>query len=190
VNLLQIWDSLNTGKRRGRNQLVKLAICILTVVANSAGCERLFSKMGLIHSKVRNRLGTEKVRDMAVLKTELQREHVTEGLSRKRLRKRKFGEMGSSDLTQSSTGLSADEEIVAEAEKNETEVGQDGDGASNAAVPSNDSTLANFTRIAQGLIDDSDEEGDSDNEDTVTAGLGASAAPPSRRHIICYFGRQ
>jgi len=75
VNLLQVWDSLDTGRRQGQNQLVKLAIRILTVVTNSAGCKRLFSKMGLIHNKIRNRLGAEKVRDIAVLKTELQREH-------------------------------------------------------------------------------------------------------------------
>ena len=71
MNLLQVWDSLDTGRRQGQNQLVKLAIRILTVVTNSAGCKRLFSKMGLI----RNRLGAEKVRDIAVLKTELQWEH-------------------------------------------------------------------------------------------------------------------
>ncbi|KAF8576365.1 hypothetical protein K439DRAFT_665456 [Ramaria rubella] len=44
-NLVQLWEQLDTGANQGRNQLVKLAIRILSVVGNSAGCERLFSTM-------------------------------------------------------------------------------------------------------------------------------------------------
>ena len=34
------------------NQLVKLAIHILTIVANSSGAERFFSILGIIHTKL------------------------------------------------------------------------------------------------------------------------------------------
>lgn len=37
-----------------------LSMQLHTAVASSAGIERLFSTFGLVHSKLRNRLGTEK----------------------------------------------------------------------------------------------------------------------------------
>jgi hypothetical protein len=67
-------------------------------------------------------MGAKKVRDVAVLKTELQREHVHTSLSRQRLRKRKFG---ANDLEPSNSpvlpGLETDEARVAEAEDNNTD---------------------------------------------------------------------
>lgn len=53
---------------KGRNQLVKLAIRIHSAIANSADCERLFSKMGDIHTKKRNRFSEQRVRDIAVVR--------------------------------------------------------------------------------------------------------------------------
>ncbi|KAJ7745030.1 hypothetical protein B0H14DRAFT_2406790, partial [Mycena olivaceomarginata] len=46
-DLLCIWEQLDTGEPNGHNGLVKLAIWILSIVANSAGSERGFSKFGL-----------------------------------------------------------------------------------------------------------------------------------------------
>lgn len=42
------------------NAMFDLAMQLHTAVASSAGIERLFSTFGLVHSKLRNRLGTEK----------------------------------------------------------------------------------------------------------------------------------
>ncbi|KDQ09948.1 hypothetical protein BOTBODRAFT_76713, partial [Botryobasidium botryosum FD-172 SS1] len=47
------------------NPVTRLAVLVLSFVCNSAGCERLFSTMGDIHTKKRNRLGHQKVQDTA-----------------------------------------------------------------------------------------------------------------------------
>ncbi|KAG8689624.1 hypothetical protein FRC11_001571, partial [Ceratobasidium sp. 423] len=65
--------------------LVHLAIHVLSIVANSAGCERLFSEMGYIHTKHRNHLSYEKVFDTAVVRMNLKRQHAALGLTRARL---------------------------------------------------------------------------------------------------------
>jgi hypothetical protein len=54
LNLVKLWEQLDTRENTGHNQLVKQAICILSIVGNSARCERLFSEMGLIHTRVQN----------------------------------------------------------------------------------------------------------------------------------------
>lgn len=54
-------------------ELSQLALRLMGVAVNSAGCERLFSQMGLTHSKVRNRLGHAKVTHIAQLRQELHR---------------------------------------------------------------------------------------------------------------------
>jgi hypothetical protein len=140
--------------------------------------------MGLIHSKIRNSLGAEKVRDTAVLKTELQREHTRAGLSRKRLRKRKFGDMNDLELNVSATGLGADENLVAEAEDNDNGADADADPTHSADDTTNNPT--NFTRLANGLIDAAkeDDEANDDNDEMETSFF----APHHR--LICYFRRQ
>ena len=40
--------------------MIKLCRQLLVVVASSAGVERVFSSFGLVHSKIRNRLGVTK----------------------------------------------------------------------------------------------------------------------------------
>ncbi|KDN35540.1 hypothetical protein RSAG8_11497, partial [Rhizoctonia solani AG-8 WAC10335] len=92
VNLMEVWSGLLAHKtpNSGRHQLTYLAIHVLSIVANSAGCERLFSEMGNIHTKRRNRLSFEKVFDTAVVKMNLKRQHAALGLTRARLQ-REFG---------------------------------------------------------------------------------------------------
>ncbi|QRV96857.1 hypothetical protein RhiJN_24875 [Ceratobasidium sp. AG-Ba] len=92
VSLVNIWSGLlgHNTPNAGRSQIVYLAIHILSIVANSAGCERLFSEMGYIHSKRRNRLSYQKVFDTAVVQMELKRQHAALGLTHTRLQ-REFG---------------------------------------------------------------------------------------------------
>ena len=52
VNPVEIWEGIDTREETGRNRLTKLAIHILSIVANSAGCEHVFSHMGLVHTEI------------------------------------------------------------------------------------------------------------------------------------------
>ncbi|QRW18642.1 hypothetical protein RhiXN_00048 [Rhizoctonia solani] len=92
LNMIHVWSGLLAYEtpNSGRHQLAHLAIHVLSIVANSAGCERLFSEMGHIHTKRRNRLGYQKVFDTAVVRMDLKRKHADEGRTRSRL-KRQFG---------------------------------------------------------------------------------------------------
>lgn len=102
IDLVDVWTQLDTNNfESGRIWVVKLAIRILSVIANSAGCERLFSAMGFIHTKIRNRLGLEKVRKIVYLKNALQREQEILGWARSRL-KRKIDEASSTLGTEAS----------------------------------------------------------------------------------------
>lgn len=92
LDLVLIWTRIDDGSLSGRNGLVKLAARILTVIANSAGCERAFSDFGVVHTKRRNRLTAEKVHKTGVLKMNLRQAHIDAGLTRPR-RKRAFGEV-------------------------------------------------------------------------------------------------
>jgi len=40
--------------------MLEVVTLLFTAVASSAGIERIFSTYGLVHSKIRNRLGVEK----------------------------------------------------------------------------------------------------------------------------------
>ena len=49
--------------------LQNLALCVFSMAASSAASERNFSTFGFIHSKLRNRLGPEKVKKLVYIKT-------------------------------------------------------------------------------------------------------------------------
>lgn len=97
-----VWTRIDNGKPTGRNGLVKLAIHLLSIIANSAGCERAFSDFGIIHTKPCNKLSAEKVHKTGVVKMELRRTHVEAGLTHTR-RKRAFGEIDSPEEPPQST---------------------------------------------------------------------------------------
>ena len=84
MNPVEIWEGIDTGEESGCNRLSKLAIHILSVVANSAGCERAFSHMGLVHTSRQSRLGIEKVRKATAVGMDLKRMHIDAGLLRAR----------------------------------------------------------------------------------------------------------
>ena len=91
LHLSRIWSTLDSGQNTGQNSLVKLAVYLFSVVSNSAGAERTFSQMGLIHTKIRNRLSAEKVHKIVSLKMDLNRMLDKEDTGEHR-RKRKFRE--------------------------------------------------------------------------------------------------
>lgn len=88
MNPVEIWEGIDTGEETGRNRLTKIAIHILSIVANSAGCERAFSHMGLVHTGIRSKLGVEKVRKATVVGMDIKQTHVTAGLLRARGKRR------------------------------------------------------------------------------------------------------
>ena len=90
LQVAAIWSTLDTGEQRGRNSFTQLAIRILSIVPNSAGAERTFSQMALVHTKTRNRLNAEKVHKTVSLKMDLHRIVEEYPTQEPTLRKRKF----------------------------------------------------------------------------------------------------
>ena len=80
MNPVEIWEGIDTQEETGRNRLTKLAIHILSVVANSAGCEHAFSHMGLVHTGICSKLGAEKVCKTTMVGINIKRVHVEAGL--------------------------------------------------------------------------------------------------------------
>ncbi|KAF5387115.1 hypothetical protein D9615_001638 [Tricholomella constricta] len=108
LDVAYIWSFIDSQPPNdppaGRNALVKLAIHILTPVANSAGCERSFSLFGAVHTKYRNKLKAKQVHKIGVVKMDIHRNNVAEGLVTDR-RKRKFGQMESDSTGDSSPSV-------------------------------------------------------------------------------------
>jgi hypothetical protein len=68
VNLIEFWRELDTPKVDPLGaELARLAMRIFSIVPNSAAVERLFSRFGIVHSKLRNRLQPEKVRKTVLI---------------------------------------------------------------------------------------------------------------------------
>jgi hypothetical protein len=61
---------------------------ILSITANSASCERLFSAFGLVLTRLRSRLGVQTMADVAELRLHLRDEHRRSGIAKQNLRKR------------------------------------------------------------------------------------------------------
>ncbi|KAJ6625371.1 hypothetical protein B0H10DRAFT_2430458 [Mycena sp. CBHHK59/15] len=89
VSVVKVWEQLDTGEPNGRNGLVKLAVWVLSIVANSAGSEHGFSKFGLFLTKLRSQLSIQKVCKMTTVDMDLKRQHEELGLITDQI-KRKF----------------------------------------------------------------------------------------------------
>ena len=80
VNPVEIWEGINTHKETSHNCLTKLAIHILSIVANSASCEHAFSHMGLIHTGIHSKLGVDKVCKTTMVGMDIKHVHIEAGL--------------------------------------------------------------------------------------------------------------
>jgi hypothetical protein len=76
---------------------------IHSVVPNTAATERLFSKFGIVHNKLRNRLSPEKVRKSVLVSMDT----IEKYGSARRAQKRKFGVMSASASSANVSGLVA-----------------------------------------------------------------------------------
>ncbi|KAF8596432.1 hypothetical protein BDV93DRAFT_563314 [Ceratobasidium sp. AG-I] len=89
VTLLRIWEHFAAGEKSGEQQFARLALRCVSVVATSAGCERLFSQMGITHTKLRNRLTLSSARKIVQLKMDVRAWQVRKGLVRARPKRRR-----------------------------------------------------------------------------------------------------
>ena len=90
VDLVFVWQWLYDSTSIGRNHLVKVTIRILSVIANSGGCEQSFSDFGITYTNIQNKLTTEKVHKTYLVKMHLHRAHTAASLTTY-WRKWKFG---------------------------------------------------------------------------------------------------
>ncbi|KAG6942603.1 hypothetical protein JG688_00018028 [Phytophthora aleatoria] len=58
----ELWEYV--AKENPKSLLPKLAMRVLSIVVNTATCERLFSELGIIHTAKRNRLASDKALDI------------------------------------------------------------------------------------------------------------------------------
>jgi hypothetical protein len=76
IDLVTIWSLMDDGG----NGIAKLAIRILSVIANSGACECTFSDFGIILTKIRNVLSVEKVHKTNTVRMDIRRRHTALGL--------------------------------------------------------------------------------------------------------------
>lgn len=88
VTLLSVWEHFAVGEKSGEQQFARLALRCLSVIATSAGCERLFPQMGITHTKHRNRLTLPSARKIVQLKMDVRARHARDGLIRSRPKRR------------------------------------------------------------------------------------------------------
>ena len=84
---MRLWEQLDTGISYGCNILVNFAVRILSIVTNSASCERTFSEFGIIHMKRQNQLSEEKVHKTTLVKMDLRQDQSSAGLLQTRKRR-------------------------------------------------------------------------------------------------------
>lgn len=90
VTLARIWANLAVGERSGEQQFARLGHLCVSVFPTSAGCERLFSQMGITHTKLRNRLSLPSSRKIVQLKMDVRVRQAREGLIQSRPKRRQF----------------------------------------------------------------------------------------------------
>jgi hypothetical protein len=154
-----------------QNPLVSLAILILSFVPNSASTERLFSSMGDIKTKKRNRLGVQKLRDCALVKGEIRRLHAAEGTARIRL-KHKFGNSSPTVADTNKSGSRVEDEDIVQAAERDAADGlggsEDENDTDTDSEDEGEGGSRSFAAITRQFEKDAeaDSGSDSDDEDT------------------------
>ena len=149
MNLVALWRRHDAGGlTNGPNGLVVLAMRVLSVVPNSAATERIFSKMGIIHSKLRSRMSPEKVR-AAVL--------VSEDIARRfprptRRLKRSFGDFENADAQPDSESSGCSDPPM---------------GSSDSEDDTTTVLNATFATVATGLADDVQDADTADSDNVL-----------------------
>lgn len=106
INLVMIWECLDTGPPIGHNILVHFAIHLLSVVTNSASCKQVFSEFGIMHMIWQNCLLEEKVHKTAIVKMDLWHEQLEAGFIHSH-KKHQFSHLSESLTTTAEPGSSS-----------------------------------------------------------------------------------
>ena len=77
INMIDFWRRFDANDNRGGNGIVKFAIRLFAIVPNSAMAERIFSRFGIVKTKLRNRLGQERMRKAVTVKLDIDRTYGT-----------------------------------------------------------------------------------------------------------------
>ena len=133
MNPVDVWEGVDTQQQVGRNRLVKLVVHILSIVANSAGCERAFSHMGLVQTATRSKLSIDKVRKTTIVGMDIKRSHIEAGL----VHPREHRDFSMPETSRSATGIGEGSEVAAEVE---------------------DLEILDFDQLARELIEDASED--------------------------------
>lgn len=164
---------------------------ILSIVPNSAATERLFSKFGIIHTKLRNRLSIEKVRKAAVVSMDAISKF---GAPRRISRKRKFGPgdepspspadpfaAGLEELATTSTPTDPLDHHDEPTERTPTGTAAASDASSQADDDDDDAEAAarSFTTIARELVNDTETAAREDEHDTYSVSAAQSISSSS-----------
>lgn len=81
LDLLQVWGLMGVGESNvGRSGWIKLAIRVLSFIANSASNESIFSIFGITQTKLRNRLSPQKTHKLTVVRQHRHRMYKSAGL--------------------------------------------------------------------------------------------------------------
>ena len=80
MNPIEVWEGIDTQEETGRSCLTKLAIHILSLIANLASCKCAFSHMGLVHTGICSKLGVEKVCKTTMVGMDIKQMHLEAGL--------------------------------------------------------------------------------------------------------------
>ncbi|KAL0957634.1 hypothetical protein HGRIS_001416 [Hohenbuehelia grisea] len=100
-----------------KDPLAKLAQVVHSVVANSAGAERYFSRMGIVHTKLRNRLNEQRAHKTAAIA-----QHLRQQRPLRDRKKRKFGSDQPTSTPEPHATSSADNDTTDDTAENEDDV--------------------------------------------------------------------
>ena len=85
---------------------MKLALRLFSVIANSAGCERVFSGFGIIHVPHRNKLKYQKVHNTALVKLDILQQEHDAGVGQRK--KRRYGDPDGPEPTAATNATTAE----------------------------------------------------------------------------------
>ena len=74
------WKSIDPSRQSLSSDVINKICSLQTAVASSASIERVFSCFGLVHSKLRNRLGVEKAGKLVFIHKNLNMGNVAEDM--------------------------------------------------------------------------------------------------------------
>ena len=80
MNPVDVWEGVNTQQQVGCNCLIRLAVHILSIIVNSAGCKQAFSHMGLVQTTTQSKLSIDKVCKTMIVRMDIKWSHIEAGL--------------------------------------------------------------------------------------------------------------